>query len=135
MNTTSWVVLVVVALIALLGALMLVLRNRRKSRLHGEAVRIRGEVQQQSVQVDRRAALADETAARARAARAEAEAKVAEATRLQQQAEIHRHAAAEGRDELDARLEHADHIDPKVRKTGRDEATPAPVERAAEEGR
>jgi biopolymer transport protein ExbB/TolQ len=134
MDATSWIIVVVLAVLVVVGVLTLVLRNRRHTRLHGEAVRIREKVEQQSVQVDRRAALAEETAAKARAARAEAEAKVAEATRLEQRAEAHHQAAAEGREELDARLEHADHIDPRVREM-KGEAVSTPMERATDDPR
>jgi hypothetical protein len=83
--------------------------------LHGEAQRIRDEVEQESAQVARREALADETAAKARAAKAEAEAKAAEAIRLEQRAESHRSSVETSRDELDQRRAHADTIDPHVK--------------------
>ncbi|MFN8225445.1 MAG: hypothetical protein U0R18_01810 [Mycobacterium sp.] len=124
-DSVIWIVIAVAVVLVLLGV-ALVARNRRHTRLHGQAQRIREEVEQQSVHVDRRDALAQETAARARAARAEAEVKDAEATRLEERAGVHRQAAAAGRDELDARLGHADTIDPTVKVsdgTGPDDVT------------
>ena len=73
-DNVVWIVIAVVAVLALVGVALLA-RSRRHTRLHGEAQRIRDEVEQESVGVDRRAALAQETSARARAARAEAEAR------------------------------------------------------------
>ena len=115
MDTTIWIVIAVVVVLIVLGLVLWAGRRKRHTRLHGKAERIREEVGQETVNVDRREALAKETAAKARAARAEAEAKEAEATRLEQRGEDHRQAAAASRDELDARLDHADEIDPKVK--------------------
>ena len=115
MDTTIWIVIAVVAVLIVLGLLLWAGRRKRHTRLHGEAEQIREEVGQESLNVERREALAKETSAKARAARAEAEAKDAEATRLEDRAEAHRQAAAASRDELDARLDHADDIDPKVK--------------------
>ena len=84
-TSAIWIIVAIVALLIVVGVLLMA-RNRRHTRLHGEAERIREEVEQESATVDRREALADETAAKARAARAEAEAKDAEATRLEERA-------------------------------------------------
>ena len=117
-TSTLWIIVAIVAVLIVVG-LALVARSRHHTRLHGQAERIREEVEQETSNVDRREALAAETAAKARAARAEAEAKDAEATRLEQRAEEHRRAAAASRDELDARLDHADEIDPRVKAADR----------------
>jgi hypothetical protein len=113
-TTVLWIIVAVVAVIVVAGVLAMAGRNRRHTRLHGEAERIREEVGERVAHVERRTALADETAAKARAARAEADAKAAEAARLADRAEgLHRESAST-REELDAQLEHADEIDPKV---------------------
>ncbi len=62
----------------LLAAVVLIARQSRTKRRRVEAERIREQVREETVKVERREALADETAARARAAKAEAEAKAAE---------------------------------------------------------
>ncbi len=123
-DTAVWIIVAIVVVLIVIGVLVAA-RSRRQTQLHGDAQRIREEVKEESVDVERRAALADETAARARAARAEAEAKDAEAIRLEERAQAHRRAAAAGREGLDARLEHADEIDPKVNVDDAREATAA----------
>ena len=65
--------------------------------------------------VDKRQALADETAAKARAAEAEAEAKAAEAARLKEQAAGRHDAVAASREDIEERRRHADRLDPKTR--------------------
>ncbi len=114
-STIVWIVIAVVAVVLVLGALTWAGRSRRNHKLHGEAERIRGEVEQESTQVARREALADETAAKARAAKAEAEVKAAEAARLEERAQTHRSAVETSRDDLDERRAHADTIDPRVK--------------------
>ncbi len=126
MDGALWIIIAVVAVLIVLGVLMLVGRRTRNTKMHGKAERIREEVQQESVQVDRRSALATETEARARAAQAEAEAKAAEAERLTDRAEQHRSAATSSREDLDARREHADSIDPKVKTSDRPRADDPP---------
>ncbi len=115
MDTTVWIIIAVVAVLLVLAVLAFAGRSRRNKQLHGKAERIREEVEQDSVQVRRREALADETAAKARAAQAEAEAKAAEARRLADRADLHRDAVATSREELDERRAHADSIDPRVK--------------------
>lgn len=118
MDSALWIILAVVAVLIVVGVLLLVSR-RRNTQLHGKAEHIRRETRQEAVKVDQRAALAKETEARARAAEAEAEAKAAEAERLAGRAQEHRSAADTSRQDLDARLQHADSIDPKVKATDR----------------
>jgi hypothetical protein len=74
----------------------------------------------ESAKLERREALAQETAAKARAAQAEAEVKAAEAARLQEHAAQHQSEAAASREQLQERWDHADRIDPKTGK--KDEA-------------
>ena len=124
-SSAVWIIVAIVAVLIVVGVAFAA-RNRRHTKLHSKAERIRAEVDEESGAVDRRAALAEETAARARAARAEAEAKEAEATRLEERAGTHRDAAVAARDDLEARLDHADEIDPKVRTSAR-EASQAPM--------
>lgn len=117
MDTTVWIIIAVVAVLLVLAVLAFAGRNRRNKHLHGKAERIREEVEQDTIQVRRREALADETAAKARAAQAEAEAKAAEARRLADRADLHRDAVVTSREELDERRAHADSIDPRVKST------------------
>jgi hypothetical protein len=126
-SNTVWIVVAVIVAILVIGALAWAARSRRNTKLHGEAERIRGEVEQDSVQVARREALADETAAKARAAKAEAEAKAAEARRLEQRAESHRSSVESSRGDLDERRAHADSIDPRVKADKSDELEEQPV--------
>jgi nitrogen fixation-related uncharacterized protein len=114
-TSTTWIIVAVVAAILVLGALAWAARNRRNHQLHGQAEKIRGEVEQDSVKVARRQAIADETAAKARAAKAEAEVKAAEAARLEQRAGEHLSSIEASRDDLDERRAHADTIDPRVK--------------------
>jgi cbb3-type cytochrome oxidase maturation protein len=114
-STIVWIVIAVVAAVLVLAALTWAGRSRRNHKLHGEAERIRGEVEQESAQVARRQALADETAAKARAAKAEAEVKAAEGDRLEERAQSHRSSVETSRDDLDERRAHADSIDPRVK--------------------
>ena len=78
MSTTIWIVVAVVAvlLIVALGVLAVSLTNRRRQR---QAEQIREQARLESAKLERREALAQETAAKARAAQAEAEVKAAEA--------------------------------------------------------
>jgi hypothetical protein len=123
MNTTGWIVVAVVVVLLVLAAVVILGRSRRNKALHGKAEQIREDVEQESVQVRRREALAEETAAKARAAQAEAEAKAAEAKRLAERADVHRSAVASSQEELDQRRAHADSIDPRVKNSD-----PAPQE-------
>jgi membrane protein involved in colicin uptake len=129
-SNTVWIIVAVVVAILVIGGLVLAARSRRNTKMHGEAERIRGEVEQESVQVARREALADETAAKARAAAAEAEAKAAEARRLEQRAESHRSSVDTARGDLDERRAHADSIDPRVKADKTDDDAVAAEEAA-----
>ena len=115
MNSTAvWIVVAVVAVIVLVG-LVFAARSRRNQRRHVEAEQMREELTTHSQRVDKRQALADETAAKARAAEAEAEAKAAEAARLKEQAAGHHDAVAASREDIEDRRRHADRLDPKTR--------------------
>ena len=120
-NTLIWIVVAILAAIAVVAAVFVVLRARRNRRLV-EAKRLREEVDEHSAWVDKREALAGETAAKARAAEAEAQAKAAEAARLKDQATSHHEAVATSREELEERRQRADRLDPK---RGRDDAAEA----------
>lgn len=109
-----WIVVAVVVVLVI-AAIAFAARNKRNQRKHVEAERIREDLTTHTAKVDKREALAAETAARARAAEAEAEAKAAEAARLKDQANSHHHAVAESREDIEARREHADRLDPKTR--------------------
>ena len=112
--TTSnivWIVIAVVVAVLLLGTLVIVTRRQR----HLRAERIREDARVETTKLERREALADETAAKARAAQAEADVKAAEAAKLQQRAAAHQSEAAASREDLDGRWKHADDIDPKAK--------------------
>ncbi len=113
-TTTVWIVVAIVAVLVIAG-LLFAARSRRNQHRHVEAERIREDVTTHVAKVDKREALADETAAKARAAEAEAEAKAAEAARLKGQAESHREAVTASREDIEERRRHADELDPKVR--------------------
>jgi hypothetical protein len=115
MNSTAvWIVVAVVAVIVL-AALVFAARSRRNEKRHVQAEQMREELTTHVQKVDKRQALADETAAKARAAEAEAEAKAAEAARLKEQAASHHDAVAASREDIEERRKHADWLDPKTR--------------------
>jgi predicted Holliday junction resolvase-like endonuclease len=115
-SAVVWIVVAVVVVI-IIAALVFAARSRRNQHRHVEAKRMREDITTHIAKVDKREALADETAARARAAEAEAEAKAVEAARLKDRAESHRGAVAESREEIEERRRHADRLDPKTRVT------------------
>ena len=100
--------------VIVIAALVFAARSRRNQRRHVEAERIREDITTHTAKVEKREALADETAARARAAEAEAEAKAAEAARLKDQAGRHREAVATSREDIEDRRRHADSLDPQT---------------------
>lgn len=112
--TTSTIVWIVVAIAALLlvAAVAWVARKKRIEHRRVQAGDIREKAVEQSHEVGRREALADETAAKARAAQAEAEAMAAHSEGLQHQAQARRTDAAASRSELNGEFERADKIDP-----------------------
>ncbi|WP_445165284.1 hypothetical protein ACTXG7_15250 [Mycolicibacterium sp. Dal123E01] len=113
-SNTVWIVIAVIAALIVIAALVWVGRNRQATRRKAQADEIREEVRQEQFTLQRREAVADETAAKARAAQAEAEAKAAEAARLEANAAKHREDAAAHREQLDERASHADSLDPRV---------------------
>ena len=114
---SNTVVLIVVAVVVVivLAAVVFAARNKRNQRRHVEAEAMREDITTHIQKVDKRQALADETAAKARAAEAEAEAKAAEAARLKAQADTHHEAVATSREDIEERRMHADRLDPKTR--------------------
>jgi hypothetical protein len=122
-STIVWIVVAVIALLVVIAiAAGLARKQRERSRIAKSDV-IREQVRQDSVDVERREALARETAARARAAEAEAEAKAAEAERLKSHADKHFSHATDARSDLEERRLHADALDPRVTDT--DDVDPA----------
>lgn len=113
-TTVVWIVAVIAAVIVI-AALVFALRSRRNQHRHIEAERIREDITTHTAKIDKRQALADETAARARAAEAEAEAKAAEAARLKARAVDHHEAVATSREDIEERRRQADELDPKTR--------------------
>ena len=123
-NTVVWIVVAVVVVLLLILVVAFFARSARDRKHSAEADRIRDEVQVESTRVEKREAIAGETEAKARAAAAEAEAKAAEATRLADRATTHRSEAASSREHLDAELERADGMDPRLKADGkRDEVS------------
>jgi FtsZ-interacting cell division protein ZipA len=113
-STTVWIVIVVVA-IALIALLIFVISRATRQRRQRQAEEIREHARLEAAKLERRQALADETAAKARAAQAEAEVKAAEAARLQERAAKHQNDAATSREQLEEQWRRADEIDPEVR--------------------
>lgn len=91
------------------------MRGRRAR--HAE--QIRESARQETAKLERREALADETAAKARAAQAEAEVKAAEAVKLRERAATHQSEAATSREHLQEQWNRADSLDPKTPKQSR----------------
>jgi uncharacterized protein HemX len=118
-TTTIWIVAAVVAVLALI-VLVVVVSKAGNRRRHRQAEEIREQAKIETGRVERREALAQETAAKARAAQAEAEVKAAEAARLQEQAATHQSHAATSREQLQEQWDRADGIDPKSAKQKRD---------------
>ncbi|MFP1154805.1 hypothetical protein [Mycobacterium sherrisii] len=120
-HNTLWIVIaVVVALLLIAGVIVAI--NATRGRRHRQAEQIREQARLESAKLERREALAQETAAKARAAQAEAEVKAAEAARLQEHAAAHQSEAAASREQLEQQWDRADRIDPKAGKHGRHEA-------------
>ncbi|MDT5080522.1 MAG: hypothetical protein QOJ80_5159 [Mycobacterium sp.] len=114
-NTVVWIIVAAVVVLLLILVAALFARSARDRKHSAEADRIRDEVREQSNRLEKREAIAAETDAKARAAAAEAEAKAAEAARLTDRASSHRDEAASSREHLDAELERADDIDPRLK--------------------
>ncbi|MBO0863639.1 MAG: hypothetical protein J2P16_01015 [Mycobacterium sp.] len=115
-STIVWIVVAVVVAVLVIAAIIALGARDRRRRREAEANRIRQGVIEDAATVKRREALGEETAAKARAAQAEAEVKAAEASRLQERAAGHQSEAATGRDQVNAQLQHADHLDPRGRQ-------------------
>ena len=115
MNTSViWIVIAAVVAVLVIAALIFAASRATRRRRQRQAEGIREQAKLETARVDRRQALADETAAKARAAQAEAEAKAAEAARLQERAASHHREAATSREQLQNQWNRADSIDPKV---------------------
>jgi uncharacterized protein HemX len=113
-STIVWIVVAVIALLVVIAVAAVFARKQRERSRIAKSDQIREQVRQDSVDVERREALARETAARARAAEAEAEAKAAEAERLKSHADKHFNHATDARSDLEERSSHADALDPRV---------------------
>jgi FtsZ-interacting cell division protein ZipA len=120
MNTAVWIVIAVVVVLLVIALIALLTRKRRAQR-RVEAGQIREEASHRVNEVQRREAIAEESAAKARRAQADAEAKAAEAKRLQHEAQSQQGHAASSRQELDAEFQRADKLDPDVPRSGRHE--------------
>src|ERR1700739_2831235 len=83
-----------VAAIAILVTLGWVLVNKRTQHRHAKANEIREQAKEETLRINRREALAEETAPKARAAQAEADVKAAQASGLQHEADSHRSGVA-----------------------------------------
>lgn len=109
------IVFFAVAIILVLIALGWVLVNKRTRHRHVNAEKMRDQARGETLQVNRREALAEETAAKARAAQADSDVKAAQASGLEQQAAAHRSEAKTSRDRLDQQWDRADALDPASR--------------------
>ena len=109
-STIVWIVVAVIALLVVIAVAAVLARKQRERSRIAKSDEIREQVRQDSVDVERREALARETAARARAAEAEAE-------RLKSHADKHFSHATEARSDLEERSLHADALDPRVKDT------------------
>ncbi len=121
MSTSNiiWIVIAALVAVLLIAALIIAVRRATHRSLMRQAEEIRERAKLEKTRVERRQAVADETAAKARAAQAEAEAKAAEAARLQERAAMHQSEAATSRERLQEQWQRADSIDPEVtRETG-----------------
>jgi uncharacterized protein HemX len=119
MSTSNivWIVIAALVVIALVAALAVLSSRTKRRRRVQQAGEIRDQAKLETPRVERREALAEETAARARAAQAEAEAKAAEAARLQDRAATHQSAAATSREQLDEQWQRAEGLDPKAERS------------------
>lgn len=122
MNTSNsvWLIVAVVVAVLVIAALVFAASRASRSRRQRQAEQIREQAKLETAKLERREALAGETAAKARAAQAEAEVKAAEAARLQERAAKHQSEVAASREQLQERFDHADNIDPKVRRDARE---------------
>jgi regulatory protein YycI of two-component signal transduction system YycFG len=84
------IVFFAVAIILILVALGWVLVNKRTHHRHVNAEKMRDQAKEEALQVNRREALAEESAAKARAAQADSDVKAAQASGLEEQAAAHR---------------------------------------------
>jgi uncharacterized protein YoxC len=105
------IALFAVAVIAIVILFAWVMLNKRKHHRHVEADKIRERAREETLQVNRREALAEEAAAKARAVQADAEVKAAQLG-LQQQAAAHRSEVGTSRDRLNEQWDRADTLDP-----------------------
>ncbi len=110
----SDLVTVIAAVVVILVVVAVARASRRRRQRQAEEIRKQAKLE--TARVERRQALADETAAKARAAQAEAEAKAAEAARLQERAAAHQSEAATSRERLQEQWKRAEDIDPEAGK-------------------
>lgn len=115
-NNVVWIVVAVVVALVVIGLIVFAARKVGDRRHAQEADQIREKVDHDSRGVEKRAALLDETEAKARAAKAEAEAKAAEAARLTNTAATHRESVTSSQEDLAARRDRADELDPRVNR-------------------
>ena len=122
MSTSNivWIVIAALVAIAVIAGLVIAANRAKRRRQIQEAEGIREQARTDTARVERREALAQETAARARAAQAEAEAKAAEAARLQDRAAAHQSEVATSREQLDEQWKRADTLDPTTRRETED---------------
>lgn len=114
-SNTVWIIIAAVVAVLVIVALAIAARRATRRRREREAEGIREQAKLETAKVERREALAAETAAKARAAQAEAEAKAAEAARLHDRASTHQSEAASSREQLGEQFKRADSLDPKVK--------------------
>jgi uncharacterized protein HemX len=123
-TSTIWIVIAAVVAVLVIAAVIVAANAAMRRRRRRQAEEIREQAKVATTRVERRQALADETAAKARAAQAEAEVKAAEAARLQEHAATHQSEAATSREQLEDQWKRADRIDP----TATDETRETPAD-------
>jgi hypothetical protein len=96
----------------LIVALVVAVAKASRRHRQREAEQVRGQARLPTAKLERREALAQETAAKARAAQAEAEVKAAEAARLQERGPKHQSESATSRDQPREQWDRANSVDP-----------------------
>ena len=101
----STIMIVMIAFFALAATVILValgwvLVNKRTQHRRVKADEIRDQAKEETLRINRREALAEETAAKARAAQAQADVKAAQASGLLDEADSHRRGVATGATEV-----------------------------------
>ncbi len=110
-STVLWIVLGIVALLAIAAAIYFATRKQKDTRRR-KAKSLREDAKPHVESLREREASAEQAHSRAQRAQAEAEAKGSEARKLRERAQREEQAARESREKVKERLRKADKIDP-----------------------